>query len=519
MRLPLLGPILLLAVPAAAAPAPTAAAPPGGGREVRVELVAKYADNVVGGDRVHLRSYNGELVGPTIRARAGDTLDIHLVNRLPPNPPAPNNLAVQGAELAREITRHVAPLNIANIPHNFNTTNLHTHGLHVSPAGNSDNVLVAIAPGEEFFYEIKIPADHPPGTFWYHPHVHGSTAMQVSSGMEGALIIEGDIDRVPAIAAAREQVFVFQQLAYATRDNPVLKEEKKGTLESFNRPFNNGAWSKGQGRTLMSGKLEPVIEMQPGEVQRWRLIDAGVEETVLFKILGPDQKPVPQQLIALDGITTGRIEAVEQLYLYPGYRADVLIRAPEKEGDYPILDEETPGDTALQGLSKEERKRLGTLRVKGARRQMALPTPAELAPLAPYRPIADSEVTGEQQVHFGVVLPRPGTYPFAVNGVGFDPGAPPRQLRLGGVDEWTLSSEVIGPHIFHIHINPFEVVEPDGRRYFKDTLFLKAGAKVKVRTRYVRYIGKYVLHCHILPHEDLGMMQLVEVVPPTTHIH
>src|SRR5262249_43264864 len=90
---------MLLALPTAAEPATTTTAP--GGREVRVELVAQYADNMIGNDKVHLRSYNGALVGPTIRARAGDTLNIHLVNRLPPNPPTLNNVEVQAAELAR----------------------------------------------------------------------------------------------------------------------------------------------------------------------------------------------------------------------------------------------------------------------------------------------------------------------------------------------------------------------------------------------------------------------------------
>mgnify|MGYP002381495949 CR=1 FL=1 len=507
----------LLAAPAGAAPDPITVAP--GGREIRVELVAQYADNLIGTDKVHLRSYNGRLVGPTIRARAGDTLNVHLVNRLPPNPPTLNNLEVRAAELARELTRGVPPPLTTDIPHNFNTTNLHTHGLHVSPAGNADNVLIAIAPGEEFFYEIKIPTDHPPGTFWYHPHVHGSTALQVSSGMEGALIIEGDIDQVPAIAAATEQVLVFQQIDYATADNKLNRNEKKGTLEDFNRPFNNGDWANGKRNTLISGRLAPVFEAQPGEVQRWRLIDAGVEETVAFKIIGPDNKPVPQQLFAMDGITTGRLDALEQVTLYPGYRADVLIRAPDREGDYAILDEETAGDTTIKALNQEPRKRLGTLRVRGARKQMALPTQAELAPLAPYKPIEDQEITGQQKVHFGTLATRPGTYPFALNGAAFDPAAPPRKLKLGGVDEWTISSEIIGPHIFHIHINPFEVIEADGRRYWKDTLFVKSGATVKVRTRYVRYVGQFVIHCHILPHEDLGMMQVVEVVAPSAHMH
>lgn len=498
---------------------PIAQATSPSGKEVRVELVVAYADNQIGKDKVHLRSYNGGLVGPTIRARAGDTLGIHLVNKLPPNPPTPGNLEVQAAELARDMTRGIKPPLTINIPHNFNTTNLHTHGLHVSPSGNSDNVLIAISPGEEFHYEIKIPTDHPPGTFWYHPHVHGSTALQVGSGMEGALIIEGDIDAVPAIAAAREQILVLQQIPYAKKDNPVVKEEKAGTLESFNRSFLNGAWERGGWRTIVNGQLEPVIEIAPGEVQRWRLIDAGAEEAVQVTIIGPDKAKVPMHLIAMDGITTGKIEALSELDLYPGYRADVLVKAPDKEGDYAIYDEEAPKARSLLGL-KESRKPLAVLRVKGPRKDMALPQAAELAPLAPYKSIGDQEVTGNQKAHFGVMLTGESAYPFALDGRGFDPSHPPRKLRLGGVDEWTVSSEVIGPHIFHIHINPFEVIEADGRRYWKDTLFVPGGAKIKLRTRYERYVGRFVIHCHILPHEDLGMMEIVEVEPPTAgHIH
>lgn len=507
------------AEPATVAPAPAASSQAPSGHEQYLELIVQYADNVIGGEKVRLRSYNGKLVGPTIRARPGDTLNIRLVNSLPENLKNIPNAKVAAAELAREMTRNVPPALSTNIPHNFNTTNLHTHGLHVSPAGNSDNVLIAIGPGEEFYYEIKIPTDHPPGTFWYHPHVHGSTSLQVGSGMEGALIIEGDIDRVPAIAAAKEQIFVLQQIPYAKKDHPVIKEEKAGTLESFNRAFLNGAWERGGWRTLINGELEPVIEAAPGEVQRWRIIDAGAEEAVQFTIEGPDKKLVPMHVFAHDGITTGRLDVADRLELYPGYRADVLVKAPEAAGEYLIFDEATEEKKSLLGI-KESRKPLARLVVKGARKDMALPAAAELAPLTHYKTIEDKEVTGEQKAHFGIQLTGGGgAYPFALNGHAFDPARAARKLTLGGVDEWTVSSELIGPHIFHIHINPFEVQMPDGSRVWRDTLFIPGGQKYKLRTRYERYVGKFVIHCHILPHEDLGMMEVVEVVPRTEHHH
>jgi len=159
---------------------PKAAAP----RDLLVALSVEYRDGQMWNpstnrfDRVRLRSYvskgieNAKLVGSTIVARPGDTLRVRLTNNLPADDPS--------------CQRQQANI---NIPHCFNSTNLHMHGLWVSPAGNSDNVFLTFRPGMHFEHEYSIPEDHPAGTFWYHPHLHGSTALQVSSGMGGALIL------------------------------------------------------------------------------------------------------------------------------------------------------------------------------------------------------------------------------------------------------------------------------------------------------------------------------------------
>ena len=136
----------------------------------------------MGGYRLSLRSYEGNIPGPTLRLRPGEVLRIRLVNDLPPNPdPVPLDMA---------------------LPHHFNTTNFHSHGLHVSPGGISDNIFRSMEPGQSYDIEIAIPADHPRGTYWYHPHHHGSADVQMTSGMAGALIVEGDFDDIPEIAAA-----------------------------------------------------------------------------------------------------------------------------------------------------------------------------------------------------------------------------------------------------------------------------------------------------------------------------
>ncbi|HEY5155216.1 MAG TPA: multicopper oxidase domain-containing protein, partial [Acidimicrobiales bacterium] len=115
-------------------------------------------------------TYNGSTPGPTMRVRPGDVLTVTLDNRLD------------------------AP------------TNLHTHGLHVSPGGDSDNIFVMVEPGRQHTYRYEIPADHPSGTFWYHPHHHGLVAPQVFGGLAGAIIVEDAIDRLPELTAATSRL-------------------------------------------------------------------------------------------------------------------------------------------------------------------------------------------------------------------------------------------------------------------------------------------------------------------------
>src|SRR5262249_7142561 len=131
-----------------------------------------------------------------------------------------NELPVESPdEVASQVAQEATNAFIDTRPHSFNTTNLHTHGLHVSPVGNSDNVLLAIPPQTKFTYEVKVPPTHPPGTYLYHADAHGSTAIQVGSSMEGALIIEDDPAKLPPAlraADAHEKVMVFQTILYDT---------------------------------------------------------------------------------------------------------------------------------------------------------------------------------------------------------------------------------------------------------------------------------------------------------------
>ncbi|HUG68471.1 MAG TPA: multicopper oxidase family protein [Pirellulaceae bacterium] len=466
-------------------------------------LNVRYEEFQIGQDRVWLRTYSGGLVGPTFRVRPGDVLRIRLRNQLPHEP------------------HHHGDHNQL---HGFNTTNLHTHGLHVSPSGRSDNVLLRIGPGEEFDYRIEIPDDHPAGTFWYHAHSHGSVAAHVSSGMSGAIIVEGDLDDVPEIAKAKEKVFVLQQIPYVMEDGIGVVEQRYAA-----ESFAPGAWDKLGRHTTVNGQLFPVIRMRPGELQRWRMIHSGVREGIGLRLQGfeGDAKgvTVPLHEIAWDGLPLERIPDAQNriVELFPGYRVDVLVK-PEKTGVYLLEDALIPDVAEFTQDPNYHPKYLAKVIVEGDAAEMKLPSNEQLAKvkdtirlLDDLSSIAASKV-GKQTAVYTIDAPP---LRFMIDDNSFDPKNV-RRLKLNSVDEWVLESKnPVGPvdHPFHIHVNPFQitkVVDAMGRERpemigWRDTLLLRHEWKYTVRMKYQRFTGTFVQHCHILDHEDQGMMQLVEI--------
>lgn len=604
----------------AAVPAPGAAP-----HESILDLDVVYTDGQIFNpatgvyDKVNLRSYNGTdvdpatpYVSPTIEVKPGDTIRVNLNNKLPGDPSC------------APMTGHAAMDHNPDKPHCFNGTNLHTHGLWVNPSGNGDNVLLSINPGVSFQYEYNIPGDHPSGTFWYHTHRHGSTALQVSSGMAGALIVRGN--RLPSTTAhgdidtlvkgMTERVLVMQQIQYACREpgkdgkpGPI-KVNKDGTyrcdpgdvgkIDDYDL-FAPGQWGKSGRYTTLNGVVLPTFHTKQGDVERWRMIHAGVRDTISMTLV--KMKPnaqigaklteaaeekfirqsctgeaIPYNLIAADGLTMGAAQATRVATFQPGYRFDALVVFPEA-GRYCLIDTSSPGAGSVNGDTPGPRL-MGTVTVNSgtpvpdiatyltnalvARADQAMPPvvkPAIVADLkaglkftqfTPHPDIEPSEIkappqeltffidtsTDDTKFEVGNTLKTADTRPY-------DPNRIDRQLILGTADEWIMQSHYVG-HPFHIHVNPFQIVsitDPSGKdvsapgsiddadgkvdpQYaglkgvWKDTLWIKSLAPkvpgayytVKVRTRYQRYIGEFVLHCHILDHEDNGMMQNVAVV-------
>ena len=251
--------------------------------------------------------------------------------------------------------------------------------------------------------------------------------------------------------------------------------------------------------------------------------------------------------------------------LQPGYREDLLVLFPEL-GAYCVIDDAAPANASTNAQVKN-RKLLGQVTVgvgeavgpdlRAALRDQLVAAAArtmpsdirekveadlkdglKLAAFIPHPDVADNEVTGKQSAQLKIDTSGPTTQ-FEVDGKEYDPNRIDRTLLLGGVDEWTLTAGTNPPvgHPFHIHVNPFQIIrilnpqgmdvsvtgEPDDPQYaalkgvWKDTIFVKPGYQVITRTRYQRYIGEFVLHCHILDHEDQGMMQNVRIALPDGH--
>lgn len=367
-----------------------------------------------------------------------------------------------------------------------------------------------------------------PGTHWYHAHKHGSTALNLANGMAGALIIEGDYDDKLKPFFTKQRVLVLQQFGAVLS---LLRA--KGASQTSDLVFVNGQYT-------------PVLQMNPNEMQLWRIVNACHGAAVPLDAPPNTIKWVQtaQDGVQFDPGEPGKVgnyvPAVTNASfpvparqtapfgsLAPGNRIDLLVLAPSGTGSFPVT---YGGGNPLFTVKVEQDPAVAAIPSP-----MPFPTQAQFPKMPGF--LADlsfGDVKVRRELHFAT-SPGPTGYPFTtppkqtIDGKQFS-GNIDQTMLLGGTEEWTLYNDNLNgaAHPFHIHINPFQVVEmldpaksPNPVRLPRpwvwwDNFAIPPGGYFKMLTRFVDFTGKYVLHCHILDHEDRGMMQLVEVVTNTT---
>jgi FtsP/CotA-like multicopper oxidase with cupredoxin domain len=365
-----------------------------------------------------------------------------------------------------------------------------------------------------------------PGTHWYHSHKHGSTALNLANGMAGALIIEGDYDDKLKPFYTKQQVLVLQQF---------------GAVLNLLRAA--GA-SQSPDLVYVNGQYTPVIQMNPNEMQFWRIVNACHQAAVpLDAPKGIKWVQTAQDGVQFDpqnydpSVTNASFPVPARQTapfgsLSPGNRIDLLVQAPSSPGTFQV----TFGGTLLLTVNVAQDS------TPPIANPMPFPTKAQFPAMPGFlADISFGDVRVRRELRFKstadpTVAPqmKRGTNPpfpppkHTIDGKQFEHNTIDQTMLLGATEEWTLYNDGGAAHPFHIHINPFQVVEildpaksPNPVKLPRpwvwwDNFAIPTGGYVKVLTRFVDFTGMYVLHCHILGHEDRGMMQLVQVISGTT---
>jgi suppressor of ftsI len=450
----------------------------------RVVSLTLHAVNKNGQDAF---AFNGLTVAPEIHVSPGDVLKITYINDLP----------AKSSE-----TCAVNPC--------MNMTNLHFHGLTISPNAPQDDVLGMLAmPGEVLHYTVKIPRDHPPGLFWYHTHPHGESNRQVLDGMSGALVIEGMERYVPAVGRLRERVIVVRgrsiehdpNAPQLRRDVDIPSKGCGGEAEAVEEIF------------TVNGAVRPQIEIAPKERQFWRIVNASPDRYLDLQLDG--QTFV---IVALDGMPLAYHEpksatrTTDHLLVAPAGRLEAIVTGPPP-GSHPVLrtlcvdtgpdGDPNPGMVLADIVQPSSDRSSSNSQPKPEhaidyRRPVFKPVNVDsIKKLAP-----DFIVTFTED--------KNGFY---INGRKFAPDATPMTTaRIGTYQHWRIVNETAELHPFHIHQVHFLAYAENGvplaHPAWLDTVNVPYRGSVDVILDFTDPVikGMSVFHCHLLNHEDKGMM-------------
>lgn len=586
---------------------------------------------MVDGERHCLRTYNGSYPGPTIDIPARLDADerkvrVDLFNTFT----APDYNSLDGGscgECVDSMGMDCDPTeshgdamdcncfddegNVCSHVADFNTTNLHFHGGHVEPdyangggcttdgtlrcsdcddetddgEGDDtcfygDNVLTKVGPteGTQHRFDIDEDGTHHEGLFWYHPHIHGTTAIQVASGAAGALVVRGPLDEVAGIKQARERIITFSTPPINDDGFQPLAADAVCTEETitFNSFAVLGSTSAAQ-TNIINGMRRPRMVTSPGQVERWRIAHMGFLDEVFMGLQrGSDSECTSWSMadndtmtltqIARDGIVMPGSYDASYLFMSPGYRIEAMLGGAGKfnEGETwclvagrflqedddgsPVSPPESPTPDAIDTMlvTGDLVMILNVSADYGLATEINPPDAATLAALSPSTTL-DGISIEERCEDAALVESADDIDQLAILQVGIFTGDDPdpcecdnynvncrnfeetdrevypydRDLRVDTIEHWRIAASFDG-HPFHIHTNPVLVCpsenpfDPVPFAHWRDTYLANTTRRVDAVAHYRKFTGAYVQHCHKLTHEDHGMMELLRTCDPAT---
>jgi suppressor of ftsI len=425
--------------------------------------------------------FDGQPNAPTLRLSPGDQLKINYINELPAKP---------------QESCAISPC--------MNMTNLHFHGLTVSPDAPQDDVLDMIArPGQSLRYTVQIPQGHPPGLYWYHTHPHGESHRQVLDGMSGAIVIEGIESYFPPLVGLPERVLVV-------RGRSVVNDPQSARLKHSVELSSDicGAESEPPEEIFtVNGAVRPQTEIAPGERQFWRVVNASADRYVDLQLEGQTF-----EIVAMDGMPIAlhdpnhRTRAAEHVLLPPAGRLEAIVTGPSAGTARHLISRCV--DTGPDG-DPNPAMVLADIVPRSAANSLAKAAKSSLKP-----EFKTLDLLAEEKAppRFTVTFTE-DKISFYINGKKFtSDDAPMVRAKVGSFQHWRIVNATGELHPLHIHQVHFLAYSENGQSIAEpvwlDTVNVPTGGSVDVIMDFTDPVirGMSVFHCHLLNHEDKGMM-------------
>jgi FtsP/CotA-like multicopper oxidase with cupredoxin domain len=467
--------------------------------------------------------------GPTLHVKPGDMLNINLTNRVG---------RLRPPQRSGAMTMSMGSDACGDTDQNSTSVNMHFHGTNTRPACHSDEVIHTLIDNDKTFqYHIQFPKNEPPGLYWYHPHVHGQSEGAVLGGGTGAIVVDGIEKYAPEAAGLKERVLVVRDQLVA--GNPI----PGGKIPSWDLSLNYVP-------IAYPDEIPAVIEVNSGRRELWRVVNSSAD-TVLDLVLKYDGVEQPLEVVGLDGVPTGSQDGAGQgkpvvrkhILLSTAGRAEFIVTTPSGGFKHAVL-ETRRLDTGPGGDNDPARTLAVITHAKseddGTSPRLIPAATGGAPPPSLFAHLDDSQVNARRKLYFSEEskVPPGGTraenrinFYITVDGAKpelFNSNNPPAiTTNQGAVEAWTIENRTTEVHEFHMHQIHFKVLKVDGAvvkprdQQYLDTVqvpyWTGTGPYPSV-TLLMDFrghvIGDFVYHCHILEHEDGGMMAIIRVLPP-----